>query len=140
MCQVIGFCMDLTLTQLYCLLIIVSIIVKVLCLKLYYYIYIYISFMQLSSTSCINVKYIEQEIELPMCFFLQVPAGQVCNLSQSSSPPLQLFFPEILHIITVKYLGQILLQCRHLGRMHIVENGEHNLLQALFAFITRARK
>ena len=79
------------------------------------------------------IVYLSKKMKLPICHILQVPACRVCSLSQSSPPPLQLVFPEMLHM-TGKYFSQIPLQCPHLGWTHIVENRHYNLLQSPFAF------
>ena len=68
-----------------------------------------------------------------MFFLLRVPSGQACSLIQSSSPPLHLDFPKTL-LIADKRFFQTPLLISNVGRINLVENGQHNLLQVPFAF------
>ena len=68
-----------------------------------------------------------------MFSILQVHARQVGSLSQSSPPSRHLAFLKALLMTGERYLQTALL-ISHVRRIHIIENRQHHLLQALFAF------
>ena len=72
-------------------------------------------------------------MNLPIFIIFRVPPGQACSLSQSISPPLHVVYLKTL-LMTDKRFFQTPLLTFNVRRTNLVENGQHNLLQVLFAF------